>query len=67
LSRRDPYLALARVTVGAARVLVRLMPAVLRRRLDDRLFGAIFQVTRVTNDAYGWRPDTPPGPGPERP
>ena len=30
---------------------------ILRRGLEKRLFYAIFQVTRVTNDHYGWRPD----------
>jgi hypothetical protein len=31
-----------------------------KHAIDDRVFGAIFQVTRVTNDAYGW-PAPPPG------
>jgi hypothetical protein len=26
------------------------------RIFEDRIFYAIFQVTRVTNDHYGWRP-----------
>ena len=26
------------------------------RAIEHRLFYAIFQVTRVTNDHYGWRP-----------
>ena len=26
------------------------------RVVESRLFYAIFQVTRVTNDHYGWRP-----------
>ncbi len=37
--------------------LVRRLPQRIRRGLDDRLFSAIFQVTRVTNDHYGWRPE----------
>lgn len=46
----------ARLVVGTARAVVRRLPNRLKKALDDRLFGAIFQVTRVTNDAYGWRP-----------
>ena len=26
------------------------------KKLEDRIFYAVFQVTRVTNDAYGWDP-----------
>lgn len=55
-----------RVADGALRVgraVVRRLPARVRRGLDDRLFYAIFQVTRVENDAYGWRPSPkPPAP-----
>lgn len=46
----------ARLVVGTVRAVVRRLPVRLKKALDDRLFGAIFQVTRVTNDAYGWRP-----------
>ena len=28
----------------------------LLRRIENRVFYAIFQSTRVTNDNYGWRP-----------
>ncbi|HNC94634.1 MAG TPA: hypothetical protein PLA94_27855 [Myxococcota bacterium] len=38
-----------------------LLPENLKKDLDDRLFYAIFQMTRVTNDAY-----KPPPPPPER-
>jgi len=41
------------------RHLVGLVPARLRRAVADRLFYAIFHTTRVTNDAYGWRPEAP--------
>lgn len=51
----------ARWVVGGGRLVVRLLPRRVQKALDDRLFGAIFQVTRVTNDAYGWRPATPAG------
>ena len=32
------------------------LPAGMRRRLEDRFFYAIFQVTRVENDDYGRHP-----------
>jgi len=41
-----------------------LIPARLRRAVADRVFFAVFHATRVTNDAYGWRPE-PPRPGDE--
>ena len=28
----------------------------LLRRIEDRIFYAVFQSTRVTNDHYGWKP-----------
>jgi hypothetical protein len=51
---RTERIAGAALTV--VRGVVRRMPAGWRKALDDRFFGAIFQVTRVTNDAYGWKP-----------
>ena len=50
----------ATLVVRVVTGVVRQFPARWKRVLDDRLFGAIFQVTRVTNDAYGWRPPSPP-------
>ncbi len=50
----------ATVLVAVVRGAVRRLPGAWKRRLDDRLFGAIFQATRVTHDAYGW-PAPPPG------
>jgi hypothetical protein len=35
-------------------VLRPIVPAKLLKALDDRFFGAVFQVTRVTNDNYGY-------------
>ncbi len=55
---RLPVSAVQRVAaavVGAARIVVARLPARWKKTLDDRVFGAIFQVTRVTNDAYGWK------------
>jgi len=51
------------VVLGAGRLAWTALPGRVRKKLEDRFFGAIFQVTRVTNDAYGWRPDEPGGPG----
>lgn len=53
----------ARALLAAGRVATRLLPQGVRRRLEHRFFGAVFQVTRVTNDAYGWRPSEPGGRG----
>lgn len=63
----SPTLTVARLAVGAARTLVRALPTRLVKHLEDRFFYAVFQTTRVTNDAYGWRPTTPPGPPPPEP
>lgn len=49
------------VVIGVTRRVYHAMPAAVQRELETRFFGAVFQVTRVTNDAYGWRPDTPAG------
>lgn len=42
--------------VGGGRRVVGALPRRLRRRLEDRFFYAIFQVTRVENDDYGGHP-----------
>ncbi len=39
--------------LGVARIVRPLIPQKLAATLDDRFFGAVFQVTRVTNDNYG--------------
>jgi len=49
------------VLLRAGRAAASLMPPRLCKSLEDRAFYAVFNVTRVTNDAYGWRPP-PPGP-----
>ncbi|MSQ00547.1 MAG: hypothetical protein EXR71_01480 [Myxococcales bacterium] len=54
---------LAAAVVGTARAVVARLPARWKKTLDDRVFGAIFQVTRVTNDAYGWK--APPAGDPD--
>jgi len=43
--------------------LVRLLPPGVVKHVEDRVFYVIFQRTRVENDAYGWRPTSPGGPG----
>ncbi len=53
----------ARLTLSVGRAAARLLPRRLREAIDDRVFGAVFQVTRVTNDHYGWRPDGTSGGG----
>ena len=42
--------------VGGLRFVARRVPPKLRKDVEDRIFYAIFQMTRVENDAYGWRP-----------
>ncbi len=52
---------IGRVVIGSVRVTLQVMPARLRRALEDRIFYGIFNVTRVMNDSYGWRPEEPAG------
>jgi hypothetical protein len=61
LTRERALLLLAEATVSAARAAIRVIPAPVKKRIDDGIFHYIFQKTRVENDAYGWRPTTPPG------
>ena len=42
----------SRTTMAVGRVVIRALPTRLRKLLDDRLFYAIFQLTRATNDHY---------------
>lgn len=51
----------AGVAVTAARVAVLALPERTRKRLEDRVFYAIFNVTRIENDNYGYRPDPESG------
>lgn len=57
-------LRVADLAVAAGRGAWGRLPPRLRKGLEDRVFYAIFQVTRVENDAYGWRPDAPSGDAP---
>lgn len=56
----DRALQVADAAVRAARGVWRVLPRGLRKNLEDRVFYVIFQRTRVENDAYGWRPASPP-------
>jgi len=53
----------SRAVMGVGRAVFRVLPRGLRRSVEDRFFYAVFNVTRVTNDAYGWRPEEPGGEG----
>lgn len=60
----DPSLLIARAAVLASRAAWRVVPGPVRRQLEDRVFYAVFHLTRVENDAYGWRPPAPGGSAP---
>ena len=67
VAERGP-LILAEATVRVVRAVARVVPARLKKRVEDGVFHYIFQKTRVENDAYGWRPPPaggePPAQGP---
>ena len=46
-------MVVGRVVLGAARVIKHLVPKRLAAAAEDRFFGAVFHLTRVTNDNYG--------------
>ncbi len=60
MAERAPLL-IAEATVRVVRAVARVVPARLKKRVEDGVFHYIFQKTRVENDAYGWRP--PPAGG----
>jgi hypothetical protein len=60
VAERAPLL-IAEATVRVVRAVARVVPARLKKRVEDGVFHYIFQKTRVENDAYGWRP--PPAGG----
>ena len=53
MSRRRLSLAIGNVVMGLGRVIRPIVPKKIAKAVDDRFFGAVFQVTRVTNDNYG--------------
>ena len=46
----------ADLTIAAGRALSRALPRRVKKMVEDRIFFAIYQKTRVENDAYGWKP-----------
>ena len=50
-----------RLLRGALRGVRRLVPPGVREAAEQRLFYAVFQLTRVTNDNYGYRVDPASG------
>ena len=54
MDRHGAGMAVGRLIVGMGRRVKPLVPMAARRWMDQRLFGAIFQATRVTNDNYGY-------------
>ena len=53
--KKTPLVLRMMVKVGSTGK--RIIPGGVRAFLKQRIFYAIFQTTRVTNDAYGWRPE----------
>ena len=47
-------MVLGQVVIGLGRVVRPLIPERISAAIEDRFFGAVFQVTRVTNDNYGY-------------
>lgn len=54
MGKRGAAMALGQVILGVGRTLRPLVPKRLATVIEDRFFGAVFQVTRVTNDNYGY-------------
>jgi hypothetical protein len=52
--KRRAAMAFGQVVIGLGRVVRPLIPDRLAATIEDRFFGAVFQVTRVTNDNYGY-------------
>ncbi len=52
MARHKIGLVLGRLGLGVASMVKPLVPKRVLKSLDDRFFGAVFQVTRVTNDNY---------------
>ncbi len=50
--RHQAGMVVGRALVGLGRRFKPLVPQRARQWMDDRFFGAVFQITRVTNDNY---------------
>jgi len=46
-----------RALIKAAQTASLVFPVGVRKKMAERFYYSIFQSTRVTNDAYGWRPE----------
>ena len=53
MSRHRFSMAIGNVVMGLGRIIRPIVPKKIAKGIDDRFFGAVFQVTRVTNDNYG--------------
>jgi len=52
VGKRSFSMAVGEAVFGLGRLVKPLVPARIAKAVDDRFFGAVFQVTRVTNDNY---------------
>ncbi|MFT5681933.1 MAG: hypothetical protein ACI8RZ_002851 [Myxococcota bacterium] len=59
MGERRSAMMVGRAVIGGMKAAKRLIPARLLRVVEDRIFYGIFNVTRVMNDHYGWRPPDP--------
>ena len=57
MGERRSALAVGKAVISGLKAAGRLLPSRLRRGIEDRIFYGIFNVTRVMNDHYGWRPE----------
>jgi hypothetical protein len=57
---------LAAAALGVGRRAFGLLGPATRKAIEDRIFRAVFHGTRITNDAYGWRPPPREPPGERR-
>ena len=56
MGERRSAMMVGRAVISGLKAAGRLLPTRIRRRIEDRVFYGIFNVTRVMNDHYGWRP-----------
>ena len=61
VKKRRLGLIVGEAVVGMGRLVRPLVPQRVAKAMEDRFFGAVFQVTRVTNDNYGTGTKEKPG------
>ena len=61
VKKRRFGLMVGEALAGVGRLVRPLVPQRMAKAIDDRFFGAVFQVTRVTNDNYGTGTKEKPG------